>query len=184
MTLYQWPWEIYLLFFLMSLILALVAALSRPSQAPRLRLAALVCLGLGVVLLAGGLVAGAPLDLSGQAILSAPGAPDPLKSRVYTVAPANDIFREAILAAETQQSWFRPWRVVVQRPTVVSGGTIQVNVPGLLWNDVLVANIRPEEKGVQVDAQARSPLGVFSFGAPRRHVAQFLTALDSRIARP
>lgn len=183
MTLYQWPWELYLLFFLLSLILAVVAALGRPSQTRQLRLAALISLGLGVVLLVGGLAVGAPLDLSGQAVLSAPNAADPLKSRVYTVAPANDIFREAILAAETQQSWFRPWRVVVQRPTVVSGGTIQVNIPGLLWNDVLVANIRPEEKGVQVDAQARSPLGVFAFGAPRRHVAQFLAALDGRIAR-
>ena len=183
MNLFLVPWEVYLLLFPLGLLLALLALRQRrPADARAFRLAAIGCVAVGAVLLLGGLVVGATPALLGASVQSSPAALPPLQSRVYTVAPAGDILREAVLAAEAQTSWFRPWRVVRRDQTPIAGGQIQVQIAGWVWNDTLVANIRPEAGGVQVDAAARSPAGALALGAPRRHVAQFLAALDARIA--
>ena len=182
MSAFAFPWEVWLVFVIVGLVLALLMVFNRRlAQAPLLRAGAVGSLVLGGTLFAIGLTQGAPVDLSGQPVMSGPTQPAPLRPRVYD-APPNDVYRLAILAAESQSSWGRRWRVVQQRPTAVSGGVIQVAVPGLWWTDTLTANIRPEEQGVQVDAQARSPLGALAFGAPRRSLAQFLAAVDARVA--
>jgi hypothetical protein len=183
MNAYQIPWEASLLFLLLGLALGLFLVFARAATYSRwLRVGALTCLVLAVLLFVGGVALGAPLDFSGAPVVTSPTAPPPLRSRVYTVAPANDIFREAVIAADTQRTLGRRWQVVEQRPTPISGGTIRVLIPNLIGTDVLVANIRPEEGGVQVDAQSRSPAGIFGLGGPRREVAQFLAALDERVA--
>lgn len=182
MSAFAFPWEVWLLFVILGLVLALVMVFNRRlAQAPLMRAGAVGSLVLGGALFALGLTQGAPVDLSGQPAMSGPTQPAPLQPRVYDVAP-NEVYRLAILAAESQSSWGRRWRVTQQRPTVVSGGVIQVAVPGLWWTDTLTANIRPEEQGVQVDAQVRSPLGVLALGGPRRSLAQFLAAVDARVA--
>jgi hypothetical protein len=183
MNLYMFPWEIFTVLLLLGVGLAIGSALTRGPSARRLRLAALLCIGLGVALFGGAAALGIPLNLTGEPMITSMDAPAPLRSRVYTVAPANDIYREGVNAANFQRSWFGMWRVVSQRTTPISGGQLQVNIPNLGATDVLSANIRPEELGVQVDAQARSSLGILSFGAPRRYLAQYLGALDARVAQ-
>ncbi len=185
MNLFLVPWELSLVLVLVGFVLVIAylwARRQRPRVAPELRLSAAVLLGLGGVLLVAALALGIPLDFTGAPVVTSPTAPPLLRSRVYTVAPANDIYGEAIRTADSLGSWGRRWAVVSQRSTPISGGQFQVAVPGLFWTDTLVAAVRPEEGGVQVDVQARSPLGVLALGAPRREIAQFLTALDARIA--
>ena len=179
---FLFPWEVYLLLLPLGLLLALLSLTQhKPAAARAFRQVALGCVALGVVLLVGGLLVGATPAFMGETAQTSPTAIPPLQTRVYTVAPANDILREAILAAEAQQSWFRPWRVTRRDQTPIAGGQIQVQIAGWVWDDTLTANIRPEEKGVQVDVTARSPAGLLALGAPRRHVAQFLAALDARV---
>lgn len=183
MNLFLFPWEAYLVLAPLGLLLALLGlAQRRPADARAFRQVALGCLAVGAVLLVGGLLVGATPALMGDSVQTSPAAIPPLQSRVYTVAPANDILREAVLAVEAQRSWFRPWRVTRRDQTPLAGGQIQVQIAGWVWTDTLVANIRPEANGVQVDATSRSPAGRLALGAPRRHVAQFLAALDARVA--
>lgn len=177
------PWELYLLLAPLALLLALLSLAQRkPTDARAFRQAAIGCVAVGAVLLVGGLLVGATPALMADTVQTSPAAIPPLQTRVYTAAPANDILREGILAAEAQQSWFRPWRVTRRDQTPIAGGQIQVQIAGWVWDDTLIANIRPEEQGVQVDVTARSPAGLLALGAPRRHVAQFLAALDARVA--
>ncbi len=183
MNLFLIPWELYLLLFPLGLLLALLAlAQRRPGDARAFRQAALGCVILGAILLVGGFLVGATPALMAASVQTGPSAVPPLQSRVYTAAPAPDIFREAVLAAEAQRSWFRPWRVTRRDQTPLAGGQLQVQIAGWTWDDTLIANIRPEAAGVQVDATARSPAGLLALGGPRRHVAQFLAALDARVA--
>lgn len=182
MSAFAFPWEVWLLLVIVGLVLGLVVVFKRSLPlAPILRAGALSSIALGGLLFAASLLQGVPLDLSGQPVITSPSVAPPLQPRVYD-APPNEVYRLAILTAEAQSSWGQRWRVVQQRPTAISGGVIQVAIPGLGWTETLTANIRPEEGGVQVDAQARSPLGPFAFGGPRRHLAQFLAALDGRVA--
>lgn len=183
MSMYQIPWELSVLFLLLGIGLGIVYYLTRTTSRTRWTLyGGVASLILGVVLSIGGLIAGIPWDLGSQPALSSPDAPLPLRSRVYSIAPANDILREAILTAESQQSLGGRWRVIAQRATPISGGTFQAAIPSGLWNDSLAVSVRPEAGGIQVDVQARSPVGVLSLGAPRREAAQFLAALDARLA--
>ncbi len=178
------PWESFVLFLLIGAILLIVYYLNRTRGWARWTLyGGIAGLVLGVGLLLGGIATGVSLDFGAQPVLSSPTAPPALRSRVYTTTPPNDVLREAIIAAENQRSWGRRWQVIAQRTTPISGGTFQVAVPGPLWNDVLVVAVRSEEGGVQVDAQGRSPVGPLSFGGARRSVAQFLAAVDERMAQ-
>ncbi|MCW5881643.1 MAG: hypothetical protein KIS91_11970 [Anaerolineae bacterium] len=178
------PWEFFVLFLLLGAVLLIVYFLNRTRDWARWTLYGGVAgLVLGVGLLLGGIVTGASFDFGMQPVLTSPTAPPALRSRVYTTAPPNDVVREVIIAAESQRSWGRRWQVVSQRMTPISGGTLQIAVPGPLWNDVLAVAVRSEEGGVQVDAQGRSPVGPLSFGGARRSVAQFLAAVDERMAQ-
>lgn len=184
MNLSLFPWELFVLFLVIGVILLVVYFLNRKADWARWSLYGGVAgLALGGVLLLGGLANGVPFDFGAQAVLSGPTASPALRSRVYTNISPNDVLREAIIAAENQRSWGQRWQVVGQRVTPISGGTFQVAVPGPLWNDTLAVAVRSEEGGVQVDAQGRSPVGPLSFGGGRRSVAQFLAALDERVAQ-
>jgi hypothetical protein len=182
MNLFLFPWEIGFLLIPLGLILAVANVFVRsPRNARVFRMVSAGCVSAGLLLLVIAFALRIPLDTTGGPVQTSATAVTPLQSRVYTAAPANDILREAVLAAEAQQSWFRRWQVVRRDQTPVSGGQMQVSIAGWAWNDTLVATIRPEAQGVQVDVSARSPAGFLALGAPRRHVAQFLAALDARV---
>lgn len=178
------PWELFVPFLLLGVILLFIYFLNRTRNWARWTLyGGIAGLALGIGLLLGGFATGTSFDFGTQPVLSSPTSPPALRSRVYTTSPPNDVLREAIIAAESQRSWGRRWQVIAQRPTPISGGTFQVAVPGPLWNDILAVAVRSEEGGVQVDAQGRAPLGPFSFGGARRDVTQFLAAVDERMAQ-
>src|SRR4051794_24590193 len=99
------PWEYCLFFLVLGLALGLFLLFARTSAYSRwLRMGTVVCLALAAIMFVGALATGVPLDFSGEPVLTSPTAPPDLRSRVYTVAPANDIFREAVIAADNQRT--------------------------------------------------------------------------------
>ena len=78
-----------------------------------------------------------------------------------------------------QTTWLRSWRVVK-----TDENTIHVEVPVLFFTDDLTVHVDTDDKGqTRVNAESKSRVGQGDFGENRRHVAQFLRALDQTLIK-
>ena len=96
-----------------------------------------------------------------------------LKTRYYD-APLAKVFDEASAAIRSLSNW----KVVSADPAT---GSIAAEKRVLMFVDDVRIQVIAEGPRTRVDARSNSRVGKGDFGENRRHVAQFLTALDGRV---
>ncbi len=105
-----------------------------------------------------------------------------LRTRTYSQS-VDEVFQAAQTAASEQKTWFKSWRIVPK--TEVWAGPphheISVEVPVLFFTDDLTIDIDLAKGGTAVNVESHSRVGKGDFGENRRHIAQFLRALDQAI---
>ena len=119
---------------------------------------------------------------------SAQTAPDEapeLRTRIYDQS-VEAVTKTARAVALEQTTWLRSWRVVPQ--SEISSGTphrdLKIEVPVLFFTDDLTVRIDTNEKGkTRVNVESKSRVGQGDFGENRRHVIQFLRALDQALTK-
>jgi uncharacterized protein (DUF1499 family) len=102
----------------------------------------------------------------------APEFPE-LKTRYYDT-PRAKVFDEANAAIRSLSNW----KVVLADPAT---GSIAAEKRVLMFVDDVRIRVIAEGSRTRVDARSHSRVGKGDFGENRRHVAQFLTALDGRV---
>ena len=129
-------------------------------------------------------VAGKMLNTSpptNNAQTSPDAAPD-LKTRVYSQS-VEQVYAAAQAVVSEQKTWFKAWKTV-HKSEVGAGAEhrrVNVEVPVIFFTDDLTINIGAGEGGATVNVESKSRVGEGDFGENRRHVAQFLRALDERL---
>ncbi len=111
-----------------------------------------------------------------HAAQTAPDEAPELRTRICTQS-VEEITKIAQTVAGEQQTWFRSWRVVK-----TDGNTIHVEVPVLVFTDNLTIHVDENEGKTRVNVASKSRVGQGDFGENRRHIAQFLRALDEKLA--
>ena len=111
---------------------------------------------------------------------TSPDAAPELCTRLYRQSVA-EVTQTARAVAGEQTTWLRSWRVVPQ--TEIWAGPphhdFKVEVPVLFFTDDLAVQIDIGDAGqTRVNVASKSRVGQGDFGENRRHVAQFLRALD------
>lgn len=111
------------------------------------------------------------------------GHPKGLVTRYYTADPeqAEAAVREII---PTMTTWGAHWKLV--DPGVREGNqiVIKAEVPVVIFTDDLTVTITYSGESARVNVRSASRVGKSDFGENRRHVAQFLDALDQKLSQP
>jgi len=103
-----------------------------------------------------------------------------------TLADARRIIEQIIL---TQSTYTRRWRHIATREMYddtnaqSTGFDIIIGVPVVIFTDDLIATVKRNESDshITVAVTSASRIGRHDFGENRRHIRQFLHALDERI---
>ncbi len=111
-----------------------------------------------------------------------------LKTRFYD-APWRDVVdaTQSVLAA--QKTYWRAWKtgsssIGGAAPGAKLHETLRAQVPVILFTDDLEVTLSETDGGqIQVDCASKSRIGRGDFGENRRHIIQFLGALDEKLAR-
>ena len=113
---------------------------------------------------------------------TAPDAAPPLRTRVYPL-DLNRAFDAAREVIQHQTTWGGDWRIVETARDETALGTrhLDVEVPVLLFTDDLAVTLRAQNNGTSVDVDSMSRVGQGDFGENRRHIEQFLKALDEKL---
>ena len=102
-----------------------------------------------------------------------------LKTRFYKTDLAT-----AAAAADgivpTLSSWGSNWKLSDQK-NEGSSAVLKAEVPVVIFTDDLEINMTGGENGVTVNVRSNSRVGKSDFGENRRHVVQFLEALDKKL---
>lgn len=113
---------------------------------------------------------------------TAPDAAPPLRTRVYPLdlKATFDAAREVI---QHQTIYGGDWRIVQTARDETDGATrhLDVEVPVLFFTDDLTVTLRAQGTKTSVDVDSMSRVGQGDFGENRRHVEQFLRALDEKL---
>ena len=107
---------------------------------------------------------------------STDAAPE-LRTRTYAQSVA-EVTQSAQQIAGEQTTWLRSWRV-----GKVADNVIHVEVPVLFFTDDLTIRVDAHEGQTRVNVESHSRVGKGDFGENRRHVAQFLRALDEKLSK-
>ncbi|HEX9996914.1 MAG TPA: DUF1499 domain-containing protein [Abditibacterium sp.] len=111
-----------------------------------------------------------------------------LRSRLYD-APWSQVVESAQKVLHEQRTYGRAWKIGQTSIAGVGAQThlvqkLRAQVLVLLFIDDLEVTLYEEnENRVRVDVKSKSRLGRGDFGENRRHVLQFLTALDADLAQ-
>ena len=100
-----------------------------------------------------------------------------LRTRTY-VQSVDEVVRAARQVAGEQATWLRAWRV-----TENADNTIHVEVPVLFFTDDLTIRVDENAGQTRVNVASKSRVGQGDFGENRRHIAQFLRALDEALLK-
>lgn len=113
---------------------------------------------------------------------TSPDATDPrLKTRTYAAS------FEQVLAATHQtvrslKTYGRSWQIVPQNGLMAfDEREIVVAVPVLVFTDTLTISLHAQNDRTVVDVESHSNIGNGDFGENRRHIIQFLAALDEKL---
>ena len=113
---------------------------------------------------------------------TAPDAAPELQTRIYSPS-VNEVYAAAQAVIGEQQTWFRQWRIVPQAE--IHAGTphhqIKVEVSVLFFTDDLTVKIDASNGKTRLNVESQARVGQGDFGENRRHVVQFLEALDERL---
>lgn len=113
---------------------------------------------------------------------TSPEAIDPqLKTRVY-----NASFEQVLAATRSTigslKTYGRAWHTVPQNGLMAfDEREISVAVPVLFFTDYLTVSLKTNGVKTVVNAESHSQVGRGDFGENRRHIIQFLTALDEKL---
>lgn len=111
------------------------------------------------------------------------GQPKGLVTRYYTADPekAEAAVREII---PTMTTWGAHWKLV--DPGVREGNqiVIKAEVPVVVFTDDLAVTITYSGESARVNVRSASRVGKSDFGENKRHVEQFLDALDQKLSQP
>ena len=106
-------------------------------------------------------------------------------ARAFTGKMSGKSARPRAVALD-QKTWFRPWRIAPQGAATAGAPhhDFAVEVPVLLFTDDLTVHIDTDDKGkTRVNVESKSRVGRGDFGENRRHIAQFLRALDQTLIK-
>ncbi len=81
---------------------------------------------------------------------------------------------------QNQTSWGKKWRIV---ETDLTMRHLKVEVPVWFFTDDLKVTLRAQGDSTSVDVDSRSRVGQGDFGENRRHIVQFLRALDEKLTK-
>lgn len=108
-----------------------------------------------------------------------------LRTRVYSQS-VEKVLDAARAVTLEQKTWFKSWRIPPQSE-ITSGPPhheLRVEVPVLIYTDDLTVHVDTDDKGqTRVNVESKSRVGRGDFGENRRHVAQFLRALDKALIK-
>lgn len=107
---------------------------------------------------------------------TAPDETPELRTRIC-VNSVEEVTQSAQQVASEQTTWFRSWRVVK-----MDDNTIHVEVPVLFFTDDLKIHVDENEGKTRINVKSKSRVGQGDFGENRRHIAQFLRALDQKLS--
>ena len=109
-------------------------------------------------------------------------APRELQPRVYRASlnVVRDAAREAILE---QKTFGRDWELIYTGRADENAALrrLDVEVPVLFFTDDLVVTLETVKNGTRVNVASQSRVGKGDFRMNRRHVTQFLAALDAQM---
>ena len=139
-------------------------------------------------LVAGKLMNTSPPTNSAQ---TAPDEAPELRTRVYGQSVAQ-VYAAAQKVAAQQKTWFKSWRIVTRAQAFAGPqqSQLDVEVPVLFFTDDLKISISAADDMVadstvatatKVNVESKSRVGQGDFGENRRHIAQFLAALDKEM---
>ncbi len=122
-----------------------------------------------------------------SAVETSPDADDAeLKTRFYRAS-----WSEGVSAAQRvlhqQRTYGRAWKmgrnsITGTRPGEKLVEVLRAQVPVVIFTDDLEVTLREEDEGhIRVDVKSKSRIGRGDFGENRRHVVQFLAALDRKL---
>jgi uncharacterized protein (DUF1499 family) len=113
---------------------------------------------------------------------TAPDAEPALKTRIYN-APFDKVENVARKVALSQRTYGKSWTMPYtgRADDTMSTKTLDVEVPVLIFTDDLSVTLEVVEEGTKVDVRSASRIGKGDFGENRRHIIQFLSALDAEM---
>lgn len=132
----------------------------------------IVAVPVAAFLIAGKTMNTYPLTNSEQ---TSPDAAPELRPRFYwqSVEEVNEVARAVV---REQKTWFKSWNEVK-----AADNSIHVEIPVLFFTDDLTIHVEESEGQTRVNVTSKSRVGHGDFGENRRHIAQFLRALDERL---
>lgn len=115
---------------------------------------------------------------------TAPDAAPPLRTRLYAL-DLNRTFDAAREVVQHQTTWGQDWRIVntARDETNLAARHLDVEVPVIFFTDDLTVTLRAQGDQTRVDVDSMSRVGKGDWGENRRHVVQFLSALDEKLKR-
>ncbi len=123
---------------------------------------------------------------------TSPDADEPiLRTRRYPRS-LNEVRGEVRGVIRSLKTYGKPWRESVPLNNGLPGfhvGTEQVSdflyaeVPVLIFTDILKVTMEGDDRETIVNVHSNSQVGKGDFGENRRHIVQFLTALDARMQK-
>lgn len=117
---------------------------------------------------------------------TSPESDEALRTRFYQVA-WNDAVGAAQKTLTSGRTYGRAWKtgpssIAGAEPSAHLTEILRAQVPVLLFTDDLEVTLRDENDGrIRVDVRSASRIGRGDFGENRRHIAQFLRALDAQL---
>jgi len=114
---------------------------------------------------------------------TSPTPTDPsLKTRYYR-PDLGQVSMEAAQVLVSLKTYGRAWRLVTRGTTLEDGAMIlKAEVPVIVFTDDLMVTMAREGTLTKVDVTSASRIGKGDFGENRRHILQFLHALDQKLA--
>ena len=109
-----------------------------------------------------------------------------LKTRFYN-APWNVVVDAAQSAFAAQKTYGRAWKrgknsIAGAEPGAKLREVLRAQVPVILFTDDLEVTLSESDNGqIRVDCASKSRIGRGDFGENRRHIIQFLRALDEKL---
>jgi hypothetical protein len=106
-----------------------------------------------------------------------------LRSRFYDVSLPNAI-SAVQQALRAQKTYGRGWKITGYDSTTSQSQRIHAEVPVIIFvDDFAVTLKRQSDGGTRVDCLSASRVGKGDFGENRRHIIQFLDALDEALKK-
>jgi len=116
---------------------------------------------------------------------TAPDAEPALRTRLYR-APFKKVEDAARSVILSQKTYGRNWTLLFNERAddTMTVKRLDAEVPVFIFTDDLTVTLEAMDEGTRVDVISKSRVENGDFGENRRHVTQFLSALDVEVGKP